>query len=158
MVVHCRGGSRMVDENYCGLRRLRRNLKNGTSENRVLTRSDSFEFRSAWQTHQRGLLNPPWWSAAYLVAPLALRPLGPRASTTRWEVQVGKFVYRYLKTPSANGRRGERRGTKQDGVCIEGCCGRKTGRGISRARQDYSPPKMLCGTFLATTPHQRWYR
>ena len=136
----------------------RSDSQSGRRVKHVLTSSGHFEFRSTWQTHQRGLLNPPWWSTAYLVAPLALRPLGPRASTTRWEVQVGNFVYRYMKTPSANGRRGKRRGTKQDGVCIEGCCGRKTGRGISRARRDYPPAKMLCGTFVATTPHQRWYR
>ena len=124
----------------------------------VLTSSDILEFRSTWRIHQRGLLNPPWWSAAYLVAPLAPRPLRPRASTTRWEVQVGNFLYRYIKTPSANGSRGKRRGTKQDGVCIESCGGRGTGRGISRDRQDYPPAKMLCGTFVATTPHQRWCR
>ena len=135
-----------------------RNLKNAILNNRVLTSSGHFEFRSTWQTHQRGLLNPPWWSAAYLVAPLALRPLEPRAPTTRLEVPVGNFVYRYIKTPSANGSRGKRRGTKQDGACIEGCCGRETGRGISRARRDYPPAKMLCGTFVATTPQQRWYR
>jgi len=49
-------------------------------------------------------------------------------------------VYRYIKTPSANGSRGKRRGTKHDGVCVEGCVGRGTGRGIYRARQDF-PPK-----------------
>ena len=124
----------------------------------VLTSSDILEFRSTWRIHQRGLLNPPWWSAAYLVAPLAPRPLRPRASTTRWEVQVGNFLYRYIKTPSANGSRGKRRGTKQDGVCVESCGGRGTGRGISKDRQDYPPAKMLCGTFVATTLHQRWYR
>ena len=32
-------------------------------------------------------------AGAYLVAPLSLCPLGPRAPTTRWEAQVGKFVY-----------------------------------------------------------------
>ena len=48
--------------------------------------------------------------------------------------------------------------TKQDGVCIEGCCGRKTGRGISRARQDYPPAKMLCGTFIARCTIQRYYK
>ena len=131
---------------------------NDTAEKHVLTSSDILEFRSTWRIHQRGLLNPPWWSTAYLVAPLAPRPLRPRASTTRWEVQVGNFLYRYIKTPSANGSRGKRRGTKQDGVCIESCGGRGTGRGISRDRQDNPPPKMLCGTFVATTLHQRWYR
>ena len=110
----------------------------------------TFEFRSAWLIHQRGLLDPPWWSAAYLVAPLAPRPLGPRASTTRLEVPVGNFVYGYIKKPSANGSRGKRRGTKQDGVCIEGCVGTGTGRGISRVRQDFPPAKMLCATFVAT--------
>ena len=129
-----------------------------TSEKEVLTSSDILKFRSAWRTHQRGLLDPPWWSAAYLVVPLALRPLGPRASTTRLEVPIGNFVYRYIKTPSANGSRGKRSGTKQDGVCIEDCVGTGTGRGISRARQDFPPAMMLCGAFVATTPHQRRYR
>ena len=116
---------------------------NATLAKHVLTSSDILEFRSTWRIHQRGLLNPPWWSAAYLVAPLAPRPLRPRASTTRcrWEVQVGNFLYRYIKTPSANGSRGKRRGTKQDGVCVESCGGRGTGRGISRDRQDHPPPK-----------------
>ena len=116
---------------------------NRRSENQVLTSSDILEFRSTWRIHQRGLLNPPWWSAAYLVAPLAPRPLRPRASTTRWEVPVGNFVYRYIKTPSANGSRGKRRGTKQDGVCIESCGGRGTGRGISRDRQDTPPQDVV---------------
>ena len=49
--------------------------QNRTSEKVVLTSSDTFELRSAWQTHQRGLHNPPWWSAAYLVTPLALERL-----------------------------------------------------------------------------------
>ena len=118
---------------------------NATLAKHVLTSSDILEFRSTWRIHQRGLLNPPWWSTAYLVAPLAPRPLRPRASTTRGEVPVRNFLYRYIKTPSANGSRGKRRGTKQDGVCIESCGGRGTGRGISKDRQDYPPAKMLCG-------------
>ena len=85
------------------------------------------------------------------VAPLALRPLGPRAPTTRLEVQVGNFVYRYLKTPSANGRRGKRRGTKQDGVCIEGCGGRKTA-GPSSGLVWTTPPQRCCARPLERPP------